>query len=302
MFFKEALVVAIRSLRSARLRTALTAPGAWWSGVAAVIFLVALGNGMQTGFNQSFRQAQPPRSSSRRPMPRCPARNPARRPDRGGLRRRWRTGPRHRTIASVTPLRNGASPILPGSRTGSSGATSRVRRPHFLPTCATTIHRHRADVHRPGRTRTASGFAVIRARRWSSTCFDGDSQKAVGLHHLHRPGWPMTVIGVDRAGAVTDDQDAVSSWCRSTRPGPCSPGPTGLNGIGGDGAQRAAGARAPPRWTRSPGSWTGSTTSRTPGFRDYVTTALLIQNPGDQPVPDPAETWVTVGGRRDLPC
>lgn len=53
MNLKEAAVVALRALRANRLRSALTTVGIV-IGVAAVIVLVGLGNGMRTGFNKNF--------------------------------------------------------------------------------------------------------------------------------------------------------------------------------------------------------------------------------------------------------
>jgi len=51
----ETLQSALRSLRSNRLRSMLTAVGII-IGVAAVIVLVALGNGMKAGFDAQFSQ------------------------------------------------------------------------------------------------------------------------------------------------------------------------------------------------------------------------------------------------------
>jgi len=51
----ETLRSALRSLRSNRLRSMLTAVGII-IGVAAVIVLVALGNGMKAGFDAQFSQ------------------------------------------------------------------------------------------------------------------------------------------------------------------------------------------------------------------------------------------------------
>ena len=55
MGFHETLVAAVRSLRVNRLRSALTTLGIV-IGVAAVIILVALGDGMRVGFDQQFSQ------------------------------------------------------------------------------------------------------------------------------------------------------------------------------------------------------------------------------------------------------
>ncbi|HEY9414408.1 MAG TPA: ABC transporter permease [Pseudonocardia sp.] len=53
MNFEEALRIALRGLRTNRLRSALTTLGII-IGVSSVIVLVALGNGLQNGFNSSF--------------------------------------------------------------------------------------------------------------------------------------------------------------------------------------------------------------------------------------------------------
>jgi len=53
MNIKEELRIALRGLRANKLRSTLTTLGIV-IGVSAVIILVALGNGLQTGFNQSF--------------------------------------------------------------------------------------------------------------------------------------------------------------------------------------------------------------------------------------------------------
>jgi putative ABC transport system permease protein len=53
MNFKESLVIALRSLRTNKLRSALTMVGIV-IGVTAVIVLVGLGNGVKSGFDKTF--------------------------------------------------------------------------------------------------------------------------------------------------------------------------------------------------------------------------------------------------------
>jgi putative ABC transport system permease protein len=53
MNFKESLTIALRSLRTNKLRSALTMVGIV-IGVSAVIILVGLGNGMKAGFDKTF--------------------------------------------------------------------------------------------------------------------------------------------------------------------------------------------------------------------------------------------------------
>jgi putative ABC transport system permease protein len=53
MYIKEALGIALGSMRAARLRTFLTALGVV-IGIAGVIVLLALGNGMRDGFSSAF--------------------------------------------------------------------------------------------------------------------------------------------------------------------------------------------------------------------------------------------------------
>jgi len=66
---RETVLVALRSLRGNRLRSLLTALGII-IGVAAVIILVALGNGMRAGFDAQFSKL-PTRSPSPRRPGRC---------------------------------------------------------------------------------------------------------------------------------------------------------------------------------------------------------------------------------------
>jgi len=53
MYVREALIIALRSMGAARLRTALTMLSII-TGVTSVIVLVGLGNGMKTSFNESM--------------------------------------------------------------------------------------------------------------------------------------------------------------------------------------------------------------------------------------------------------
>ena len=53
MNLAEAFQIALRSLRSNRMRSALTTLGIV-IGVSAVIVLVGLGNGIKAGFNEQF--------------------------------------------------------------------------------------------------------------------------------------------------------------------------------------------------------------------------------------------------------
>jgi putative ABC transport system permease protein len=55
MRLKDALIVAVRAMRSAKLRSALTMLGII-VGVAAVVLLVGLGAGLRSGFDQAFNQ------------------------------------------------------------------------------------------------------------------------------------------------------------------------------------------------------------------------------------------------------
>jgi putative ABC transport system permease protein len=55
MNFREALIIAVRSLRLNKLRSGLTTVGIV-IGVVAVIVLVGFGQGLKSGFNKSFGQ------------------------------------------------------------------------------------------------------------------------------------------------------------------------------------------------------------------------------------------------------
>ena len=74
MNIRETLLAALRSLRSNGLRSLLTTVGII-IGVAAVIILVALGNGMKAGFDAQFSKLANQITVTPRPG-RCPVAAP----------------------------------------------------------------------------------------------------------------------------------------------------------------------------------------------------------------------------------
>jgi putative ABC transport system permease protein len=262
MFFKEALVIAIRSLRSARLRTALTALGVV-VGVAAVIFLVALGNGMQTGFNQSFGKLSTAIIVAKTNAS-LPGANPARsltEEDSAALENRAEAP----DIASVTPLRNGVAISRYQDREfrGNISGTT----PHFLDVRNHYIVTGRmfTDQENADRKRVAViGPKVVKY------LFDGDSQKAVGST-IFIGRLAMTVIGVTEPGG--DDQDAfILVPINSARS--LFAGSDWLNGIG---VMVPSVQQVPAALDQITRILDRQHDIKDPGFRDYVTTALLIQ-------------------------
>jgi putative ABC transport system permease protein len=262
MHFKEALVIAIRSLRSARLRTALTALGVV-VGVAAVIFLVGLGNGMQTGFNRSWGQLSTAIiiSKTNASLPGAMPSRSLTEDDAAALANKADAP----DIASVTPLRNGVAVTRFGDRefrgnvSGSTPTFLTVRN-HYIVTGRMFTDQENAD-----RKRVAViGPKVVRY------LFDGDNKKAVGST-VFIGRLAMTVIGVTEPGG--DDQDAFTivpiNSARSLF--------AGSNWLNGIGVMVPSVQQVPAALAQINRVLDRQHDIKDPGFRDYVTSALLIQ-------------------------
>src|SRR5882762_17601 len=108
MNIKELLTIALRSIRAARLRTALTALGIV-IGIAAVIVLLALGNGMRDGFSSAFGDLSRVITISKAtPTTSDVARTKFLREGDVAALRNKRLAP---DIESVTPLRSGSAVV-----------------------------------------------------------------------------------------------------------------------------------------------------------------------------------------------
>jgi putative ABC transport system permease protein len=262
MHFSESLVIAIRSLRSARLRTTLTALGVV-VGVAAVIFLVALGNGMRDGFNKSYGSLNTAIVISKANAS-SPGANPSRsltEDDSAALADKSLAP----DIDSVTPLRNGVA-----------------------------VTRYRDRNFRGNISGTTPGFLLVRNRKMAAGSmftdqdnkdrlkvavigpkvlkylFDGDVRRAIGADvFIGRLG--MKVIGVTEPGG--DDQDAFVLVPINSSRGLFA-GSNWLNGIG---VMAPSVAQVPKAIDQINRILDQRHDISDPGFRDYTTSALLIQ-------------------------
>jgi putative ABC transport system permease protein len=262
MHFKEALVIAFRSLRSARLRTALTALGVV-VGVAAVIFLVGLGNGMRDGFNKSWGQLSTAIIISKTNAS-LPGANPSRsltEDDVAALENKSDAP----DIASVTPLRNGLAITrfqdreFRGNIAGTTPTFLQVRN-HYIVTGRMFTDQENAERKR---------VAVI-GPKLVQYLFDGDNNKAVGSQ-VFIGRLAMTVIGVTEPGG--DDQDAFTivpiNSARSLF--------AGSNWLNGIGIMAPSVQQVQPALDQIFKILDKQHEITDPGFRDYVPTALLIQ-------------------------
>ena len=262
MHFKEALVIAFRSLRSARLRTALTALGVV-VGVAAVIFLVSVGNGMRDGFNKSWGQLSTAIIISKTNAS-LPGANPSRsltEDDVAALRNKADAP----DIASVTPLRNGLAITryqdreFRGNIAGTTPTFLQVRN-HYIVTGRMFTDRENAERKR---------VAVI-GPKLVKYLFDGDNNKAVGSQ-VFIGRLAMTVIGVTEPGG--DDQDAFTivpiNSARSLF--------AGSNWLNGIGVMAPSVQQVPAALDQMNKVLDKQHEITDPGFRDWVPTALLIQ-------------------------
>ncbi|HEX4250909.1 MAG TPA: ABC transporter permease [Pseudonocardia sp.] len=262
MHFKEALAIALRSLQSARLRTALTALGVV-VGVAAVIFLVGLGNGMRDGFNRSWGQLSTAIIISKTNAS-LPGANPSRsltEDDVAALQNKADTP----DIASVTPLRNGLAITryqdleFRGNIAGTTPTFLQVRN-HYIVTGRMFTDQENADRKR---------VAVI-GPKIVQYLFGGDNNKAVGSQvYIGRLAW--TVIGVTEPGG--DDQDAFTILPINSARGLFA-GSNWLNGIG---VMAPSVQQVPAALAQINKVLDKQHNITDPGFRDYVPTALLIQ-------------------------
>jgi putative ABC transport system permease protein len=188
----EALRIALRALRANRLRSVLTTTGII-IGVAAVIVLVALGNGIQAGFNEQF-------SSLTTQITVTPAEGdrtarPLTDNDVDALSSRIQAP----NVASVTPLVTGSAVLTPrdgvGYRSGITGTTASYADVTDLELVTGTFFDEQQE--------RSNDKVVILGPRPVTELFGGDAGEAIG-QRLRIGRTTFRVIGV-AAPATQDD-------------------------------------------------------------------------------------------------
>ncbi|MBV9313573.1 MAG: ABC transporter permease [Pseudonocardia sp.] len=196
MNLEEALRIALRGLRANRLRSALTTLGIV-IGVSSVIVLVALGNGIQNGFNKSFSalSTQIVVSKSQGTVPGGGAakdltdsdvaalRNPTLAPD----------------LVSVTPVITGTALLQGGNgqfRTSIAGSTSQYLEVNNRELIAGSFFTEAQE--------RANAKVVVLGPTPVANIFGGDAQTALG-RQIRISRTTFKIIGVIKSNGQQDD-------------------------------------------------------------------------------------------------
>jgi putative ABC transport system permease protein len=262
MGVREAAAIALHSMRTARLRTLLTAMGIVL-GVAAVIVLLGLGTGMRTGFNHKFG----PMSSAilvSKTNQSVPGGNSVKSLTESDLVALMRPGAAP-SVTAVTPLRNGAALISVGDRdfrASLAGAS-----PAYLAVRNRTIMAGSMFTEQDNQDRAR---VVVLGPKVVKYLFDGDVVKALNSN-VRIGRLSMRVIGVLAPGG--DDLDGVGVMpLNSSRA--LFAGGVNLNGIGVLATDINAVPAATLQVQRILDAEHGITD---PGRRDYNTTQMVAQ-------------------------
>jgi putative ABC transport system permease protein len=196
MYLKEALTIALRSMRAARLRTALTALGIV-IGIASVIVLLALGNGMRDGFSSAFGDLSRVITISKAtPTTSDVARTKFMREGDVTALRNKRLAPH---IESVTPLRSGSAVVRFG--TNEFTATVNGTTPDFLQVRNDRIVAGRMFTEQENQEKAR---VVVISPKIVTYLFEDDVEKALGSE-ITIGRIPFRVVGV--LAPAGDDQD-----------------------------------------------------------------------------------------------
>ncbi|HEY2204188.1 MAG TPA: ABC transporter permease [Pseudonocardia sp.] len=196
MHLRESVVIALRSMRAARLRTALTALGIV-VGVAVVLVLVGLSNGVQDGFSRQFGDFNRKILVSKATVS-MPGGNAARALTESDLHALVDAQDRGH-YSTVTAQRNGSGLVRYAGKTFSAVVAGADE--GFLQIRNRTIVAGRMYDQQDNADRNR---VVVIGPKVVNYLFDGDSQGAVGQQvFVGRLG--MKVIGV--LSSAGDDQD-----------------------------------------------------------------------------------------------
>jgi putative ABC transport system permease protein len=262
MGVREAVVIAMHSMRTARLRTLLTAAGIVL-GVAAVIVLIGLGTGMRTGFNAKFGAMSTSITVSKTNQAE-PGGNSVKSLTESDIVALTRPGAAP-SVAEVTPLRNGAALISYEDRDYRASLAGTT--PNYLAVRNRSILAGSMFTEQDNRDRAR---VVVLGTRVVRYLFDGDVVKA--LNSNVRVGrLTMRVVGVLASGG--EDLDGVGVVpLNSSRA--LFAGGTNLNGIGVLATDVNSVPAATAQVNRILDEQHGITE---PGQRDYNTTQMVAQ-------------------------
>jgi putative ABC transport system permease protein len=262
MNVREAVIIAAHSMRTARLRTLLTAMGIVL-GVAAVIVLVGLGGGMRSGFNDKFGALSTSIVVSKTNQAQQGG-NSVKSLTESDITALTRPGAAPH-IAAVTPLRNGAALISVGDKdfkASVAGATSTYLRVRNRSIMAGSMF---TDQDNQDRARV-----VVLGTKVVQYLFNGDVVAALNSN-VRIGRLTMRVVGVLAPGG--DDLDGVGVMpLDSSRA--LFAGGQNLNGIG----VLATDVNSVPAATQEVNQILDAQHGITdPGQRDYNTTAMVAQ-------------------------
>ncbi|WP_169747816.1 ABC transporter permease [Pseudonocardia acaciae] len=262
MHLREALAIALQSMRVARLRTALTALGIV-VGVAAVILLVGLGTGIRSGFDESFG----PLSTAiivTKANTSLPGAHAAKSLTEQDLEALSKPGAAP-SITHVTPLRNGQAVMRYGTkefRAAIGGAF-----PSYLQVRNREIMAGQMFTQQDNESRSR---VIVIGTKVLNALFDGDVATALSSE-VKVGRLTMKVIGILKSAG--DDADGTALVPLNSARALFA----GANTINGIGVVAASVDRVPAAIQEINQVLDKQHDVKDPGVRDYQTQAMLIQ-------------------------
>jgi putative ABC transport system permease protein len=262
MYVREALIIALRSMGAARLRTALTMLSII-TGVTAVIVLVGLGNGMKTSFNESMGDLAAGITIAKS-TGEVPGGNGARNLNDDDMEALAKAP----DVTDITPLLSGVGVLHNGSDTYSAtlvGTDSgwlriRNREVEYGRFFTDEEYRSRAKV-------------VVLAPRAVTYLFAGDPAAAVGAEvKVDRANYK--VVGVLRAAGDQDNYAVMPLTTARYSVFGVGPGGNNLNGLG---VMALSADRVPAAVDEIHAILDKQHNIKSPGYRDYSVAALINQ-------------------------
>ncbi|WP_028921447.1 ABC transporter permease [Pseudonocardia acaciae] len=262
MHVREALAIALQSMRVARLRTALTALGIV-VGVAAVILLVGLGTGIRSGFDESFG----PLSTAiivTKVNTSLPGAHPAKSLTENDAQALAKPGAAP-AIAEVTPFRNGQAVFRNGTKEFRAGVAGVF--PSYLQVRNREILAGQMFTHQDNENRER---VVVIGTKVVQYLFDGDVAAALSSE-VKIGRLTMKVVGVLKSAG--EDQDGTALVPLNSARALFA----GANTINGIGVVAAGVDHVPAAIEQINQVLDSQHDIKDPGLRDFQTQAMLVQ-------------------------